>query len=265
MDINRTKMLLKYTLAVASLEDPGNQELGPIHLIKYVYLGDLGYAEAHGGETFTNVPWVFYHYGPWSLEVFKKIDEVVNEIGAEKRTLVSTRFDNDSVRYRIRDEELYEELERQLPWEVTRAIKRAVHEFGSDTSSLLHYIYSTAPMLCAAPKERLSFVVAKETPSPYEIKKEMVDEIPPPLSKKKEKIRKKQLELLKEKINKKLKERLQERLVSPIPAPRYDEVFFNGQDWLDELAGPQIESSKGELSISDGVWKSDARCDTDVP
>jgi hypothetical protein len=265
MDVNRVKSLIEYALTVAGLEDPGNQELGPIHLIKYVYLGDLAYAEAHGGETFTKAPWVFHHYGPWSLEVYRQIDGVVDEIGAQKRTLTSTKFENDTVRYRIRDEELFEQLDRQLPPEITRSIRSAVHEFGIDTSSLLHYIYTTAPMLCAAPKEPLSFIVAKEPLATYEIKKEMIDESRGPLSKKEEKIRKKQLELLKEKINKKLKERLQERLVSPIPAPRYDEVFFNGQNWLDELAGPRIESSKGELSISDGVWKSDARCDPDVP
>jgi len=102
MDLNRIKNLLKYALSVAGLEDPGNQELGPIHLVKYVYLGDLAYAEAHGGETFTNAPWVFYHYGPWSVEVFKQIEEVVSEIEVGKRVLTSTKFDNDSVRYRIR-------------------------------------------------------------------------------------------------------------------------------------------------------------------
>jgi hypothetical protein len=265
MDIDRVKSLIKYALAVAGLEDPGNQELGPIHLIKYAYLGDLSYAEAHGGETFTETPWIFYHYGPWSLEVFKQIDKVVEEIGAQKRTLTSPRFENDSVRYRFRDEEFFEQLDRQLPSEITRAIRRAVHEFGNDTSSLLHYIYNTAPMRCAAPNEHLSFVAVKETPATYEIKKEVIDETTPTLSTKGKKIRKERLELLKEKINKKLQERRLQRTVSPIPAPRYDQVFFDGQKWLDELAGPPIESSKGELSISDSVWKSEARCDPDVP
>jgi hypothetical protein len=32
MDLNKIRILLKYALAVAGLEDPGNQELGPIHL-----------------------------------------------------------------------------------------------------------------------------------------------------------------------------------------------------------------------------------------
>jgi hypothetical protein len=265
MDLNKIRVLLKYALSVAGLEDPGNQELGPIHLIKYVYLGDLAYAEAHGGETFTKVPWTFYHYGPWSLEVFKQIDEVITEIGAETQPLASQKFDSDSVRYKIHDEDLFEQLERQLPVEITRAIKGVVHKFGNDTSSLLHYVYNTAPMLCTAPNEPLSFNLPKDSHTPYEIIEEVSNEKTPALSSKAQKNRKRQLELLKEQVRKKLKERTQQRLVSPTPGPRYDEVFFSGQSWLDGLAGRPIESSEGEISISDNVWKSPARCDPDVP
>jgi hypothetical protein len=41
MDINKVDLLLKYILAIAGREDYGNREVGPIHLIKYVYLADL--------------------------------------------------------------------------------------------------------------------------------------------------------------------------------------------------------------------------------
>jgi hypothetical protein len=41
MDINKVDLLLKYILAAAGREDYGNREVGPIHLIKYVYLADL--------------------------------------------------------------------------------------------------------------------------------------------------------------------------------------------------------------------------------
>jgi hypothetical protein len=45
MDIRRVDLLLKYILAAAGQEDPGNREVGPIHLIKNVYLADLIFAE----------------------------------------------------------------------------------------------------------------------------------------------------------------------------------------------------------------------------
>jgi hypothetical protein len=41
MDINKVELLLKYILVAAGQEDLGNREVGPIHLIKYVYLADL--------------------------------------------------------------------------------------------------------------------------------------------------------------------------------------------------------------------------------
>jgi hypothetical protein len=56
MDINKIGQLLKYILAAAGQEDYGNREVGPIHLIKYVYLADLAFAEKYSGETFTGIP-----------------------------------------------------------------------------------------------------------------------------------------------------------------------------------------------------------------
>jgi hypothetical protein len=56
MDINKVDLLLKYILAATGQEDFGNREVGPIHLVKYVYLADLAFAEKHGGETFTGAP-----------------------------------------------------------------------------------------------------------------------------------------------------------------------------------------------------------------
>jgi hypothetical protein len=51
MDINKVDLSLKYILAAAEQEDYGNREVGPIHLIKYIYLADLAFAEKHTGET----------------------------------------------------------------------------------------------------------------------------------------------------------------------------------------------------------------------
>jgi hypothetical protein len=40
------------------------------------------------------------------------------------------------------------------------------------------------------------------------------------------------------------------RLVAPDPAPRYDDIFYEGQKWLDSIAGNQIEPA-GEDAIDD--------------
>ena len=46
MDRDRVDLLIQYALAVAGQNDFGERELGPIHLLKYVYLGDLAHAGA---------------------------------------------------------------------------------------------------------------------------------------------------------------------------------------------------------------------------
>ena len=47
-----------------------------IHLIKCVYLADLAYDKEHNGQTYTGIPWRFYHFGPWAES------EAISEDGA---------------------------------------------------------------------------------------------------------------------------------------------------------------------------------------
>jgi len=149
MDAARLDLLLQYALAAAGQEDPGQRELGPIHLIKYAYLADLAHAERHGAETFTGVPWRFFHFGPWALEVNDRIEQAAAAVSAERRTFTSARHKGEFVRYLVQDEALYGRLARQLPGEIASAVKRAVHEHGNDTYGLLNHVYLTRPMLCA--------------------------------------------------------------------------------------------------------------------
>ena len=55
MDLKKVDKIIQYALAVAANEDFCNRDLGPIHLVKYVYLADLAYAERNKGETFTGI------------------------------------------------------------------------------------------------------------------------------------------------------------------------------------------------------------------
>jgi hypothetical protein len=51
MDQDRIDHVIQLAVLVAGREDdPFDRELGPIHLIKYVYLADLAHAERHGGR-----------------------------------------------------------------------------------------------------------------------------------------------------------------------------------------------------------------------
>jgi hypothetical protein len=242
MNINKIDLLLKYILVAAGQEDQGNREVGPIHLVKYVYLADLAYAEKHEGETFTDVPWRFHHFGPWSLEVYNRIEPVIQEVGAVQRSISSPKTEEDIIRFSSVNENLFEQLEPELPLSLALTLKKLIHEFGDDTTSLLHHVYRTMPMVKAAPGEFLSFkdeAFDEESHSEGISKIADVVELYQPVSNKK---RKADMNALKEKIQAKLAEKklAKEHVILAKP-PRYDDIFFEGVKWLDSLAGEPVQ------------------------
>ncbi|MEX2204679.1 MAG: hypothetical protein WEF50_00450 [Myxococcota bacterium] len=267
MNVPRVDSVIAFALAVAGEADEWfDRQLGPIHLVKYVYLADLAYAKRHGGETFTGANWIFYHFGPWDPAVFARIAPVVARAGAIEHRY-SSQYDGDTVRYRL--EHPVTSAGNGLPLGVELAVRRGVREFGKDTGDLLNYVYRTRPMLRAAPNERLDFSVVAE---PAEDEGEapvtsLPDTSPPARSDRKiEKRREKATAGLRERVMAKLAERrpvLGRQVV--MPAPRYDEVFEQGQEWLDSLAGDDSLPIDIEAEFSDEVWRSRGRADTELP
>lgn len=263
MDISKVDLLIKFVLTTAGHEDPDRRELGPIHVIKYLYLADLAYAEKNGGESFTGVQWQFYHYGPWSAEVYGRISGTAHAAGAAERIFAS-RFRDDNIRWRLEDEELFEELGSTLPEGVVRVLKQAVHEFGNDTPTLLHYIYRTPPMLHAAPGEILEFRCAVPLHESHLEEATSTPVIPVvTLSVRAKKRRKAAVEAARARMQEVLKASRSKRMVTP-PPPRYDEVFFEGMQWLDSLAGEILEPCEGQLNFSVDIWKSTSRGNSGV-
>ena len=266
MDTQKIDLILKYILAVAGQEDPGCREVGPIHLIKYVYLADLAYAEIHEGETFTDVEWQFYHFGPWSAAVYGRIKEVVVEVNATERIVTSHKYESDIVRWKLQDKALLKSLQPLLSFEIRQAIRDAIHEFGDDTTGLLHHVYTTWPMLHAAPYERLQFTRRKEG-AVIVSKEQKLVEAPQAVkpSKKEMKQKKEKMAGLKERIQKRLADRIEnQKLVKPEPPPRYDDIYVDGVARLDELAGTPVVPGAGKIVFSNDIWKSRARSDEGI-
>ncbi len=254
MNPARLEEVFGYALAVAAQADhPRDRELGPIHLLKYLYLADLAYAEAHEGETYSGVDWRFHKFGPWAVEAFHQIEPAATHLGAECRRFAS-EYQDDAVRWHLPAEGL-EVRERGLPIEVERSVGEAVRAYGSDTSALLHHVYRTPPMLRAKPGEPLDLRAESE---PLEVGEKTPAEPLPEVKLSKTRIKK-----LREEVQRRLaRQRETRRTVVPQPPPRYDEIFAAGTAWLD---GPEPESRKGTLSFSDDVWTSRARGDKDLP
>jgi hypothetical protein len=250
MTAARIEAVLGYALAVAAQADDQRQrELGPIHLLKYLYLADLAYAKKHGGESFTGVDWRFHKFGPWAVEAFQQIEPAMAALEAAARQFTS-RYRDDNIRWKLPADQL-ELRESGLPLEVVQSVATAVRTFGSDTSALLHHVYRTPPMLRASPGDRLDLRHEQESET---ARAESLPEVR--LSK--TKVRKMREEFQRRLVSK----QKGHRAVAPQPPPRYDEVFAEGVAWLD---GPEPEPRRGRLSFSDDVWNSRARGETDLP
>lgn len=263
---NNIDQLLQFILLTAGQEDEyADRWLSPIHLIKYVYLADLAYARHNKGQTYTGLKWEFYHYGPWELTCYQRIDPALAAIHAEKRIIESIYFDDDRDRWYASDDRLHQLIQEELPLTVSGNIVKAVHKFGSDTKMLLHRVYLTRPMLTAAPGELLDF--SKE----YEAAKEfrtMEDYPTCQLTARQMKKRKHLINSIKSKYRKKLDELKKEQPLQQPPSeytpPRYDEIYSHGLAELDRIAGEKIEPGEYKAVFSDESWKSKARFDPDL-
>lgn len=263
METAKIDLVIQYALLAAGLEDDKfDRQLGPIHLIKYVYLADLAHAERNNGETFTGVDWQFYKFGPWSQTVHERIEPALLAIGADKITFPSNYDDKDDwVRWSIDDDLLFDEIGRKLPASITPRLRWSVRIFGKDTPSLLEYVYRSKPMLSAAPLELLNFTeLGKQKP--------VCEDIPlrrESLTVKKRKKLKEGINALREKFEANFQSGLiRKKLVNPVPSPRYDEVYEKGLVWLDSLAGQPFPEGKMTANFDQSVWKSSTRAGNDI-
>ena len=256
IDTKKIDTLIQYVLLVAgSLDDWTNRSLGPIHLIKYVYLADLAYAKRNHGKTLTSVHWQFYKFGPWSQEVNARIDPALNEIHAIRKKIESDYGNDDWCRWSISSDHLLKEKERLLPLLAHARLPKEIKDFSNDTSRLLDYVYKTTPMLSAKPMEYLNFRLAcpktKDTYTPEPTKYSA-------LSKRKKK-------LLAERAGTLTKPKKEKpKLICPVANQRYDEVYDEGVKWLDSMAGPGFSDTTVDARFSDEVWDSVTRKGNDL-
>ena len=254
IDYTKIEQILKYILSVASNEDGFDRELNPIHLIKYVYLVDLDYAFYNKGETYTGINWQFYHYGPWNTELYRKIDPVLVSAGAKKK-IFPTKYEKDSIRYFFERELSYDKLGFKMDLGVQGSIQQYVRRFGNDTSKLLSFVYNTKPMVNATPNQVLDFKVCMKGEAFAKTKVSAKE-----LTVRQQKKMKQKVQDLRQKMKKKIEGKKKRKALLKPPEPRYDKVYFNGIDLIEEeVESPEFKELKGKAKINSNVWKSEMR------
>ena len=260
-DQARTELVLQFALLIAGEEDsPFDRQLGPIHLLKYVYLADLVNARRNDGKVFTGADWRFHKFGPWSNAIHEVIDPALRKIGAEKLEFASDYGEDDWVRYSVRDDRLLTEKGRSLPTWIAMELRRDIHKFGKDTPALLDYVYKTKPMLSASPNDYLDFSLEVEsfTEMMRERQQLRVDKLS---ARKRKRFRERLGKLRNEQQRRKT---VRPNLLDPVASPRHDDIYEEGIAWLDQLAGPQLESGDCLVEFSGEVWNSPTRKRGDV-
>jgi hypothetical protein len=263
---NKLDHLIQFILLTAGQEDDYiNRWLGPIHLVKYVYLADLAFSRENEGQTYTDLPWKFHHYGPWEYSCFERIEPALVSIGAEKKIITSKFYDDDYNRWCIRDSQRHDELKEKLPISIAGTISRFVHRFGIDTNSLLHFVYKTRPMTNAAPGETLDFNKELESvPTSFQEIEDSACRLTARQMKKRENTLRDIKSGLRAMLDKRRKGKITRPVVPDFPPPRYDEVYLQGLDDLDRMAGAPPEKGDCRVIFSDDVWKSKARFDSEL-
>ncbi len=251
MDKQKTEAVYRYALSVvAQAEDPLSRQLGPIHLLKYAYLVDVEYARFNRGETFTGIEWTFHNFGPWSVTAQALIAASLCVSGIKETRRPSDYGQDDWVRWEM-DASVACETASDLPVEVRGTLETYVHRFGADTYSLLHYVYTTYPILRAAPGETLDFTPpATEPPAKNEQFVPFMERLP---KQKKAELSAKMSEL---------RIRFQARHANArraVVRERHDSDFAEAAAWVNLLAGPAFPEGENQVEFDSSVWKSEAR------
>lgn len=263
--------LVRFALAAAARLDR-RVDLGPIHLLKLLFLADWAFAQRHEGNTFTGIPWRFHNFGPYCYEAVAEVESIANSTGAQDRSFLGSKSGREVKRWSVErdgfNDDLYYELDRSLPPEVSRAIQQTVQSQGSATYPLLHQVYSSLPMRCSAPGEIINFTAAvrellgdqdstRQEDSGPEIPVVDLRKPDPSLSSTQRKKHDRAFCQLRERMDKAL-------LVADESdglvffEPTEDEVFDQGMSWLDPQGDSRL-SFAANFQIHPSVWHSPAR------
>lgn len=148
-------------LILGLLQEARNQHLTLVRtaLLKYLYLLDVYSAEAGEGAPVSGVTWQFLHFGPYSVEAVRAMEDLSSQglIFTDRRE--AEGGDREFFLYSLREHHKVQDLrEIGVFGKVQNRINADMKRYKNDLSRLLNFVYfQTAPMLDAQPGDTLDF------------------------------------------------------------------------------------------------------------
>lgn len=204
-------------------------QVSRLRLMKFLYLADW-HSVRLTRHRLTHYPWIFYHYGPYSVEAQRDIDLSAHQHLIESKVIEGPEFDEVNL-YRCYgdDPEIWRDIGVSLDSFLRREIERWI---AKPLPEFLDYVYfETEPMLHARRGDLLNFEAVElyEKPSQY----------PPPKTKPSRETRARMQEFLERASH-----------ARPVgPPPVYDQLYEQAVKLLDEQDS-LTEELRGEVDIS---------------
>jgi hypothetical protein len=214
-----TKELIKYI--VGELSDRG-LDFTKTTLVKLIYIADIE-ALRSGLPRISNLRWIFYKYGPYAFD----FDEALRDLtGTDIDELAGfSTLGRPFFAYRRSPRE----EPARIPVEAKAVINRVLDRWGGESlNKILNYVYfETEPMQEAEWGKPLNLDMVR--------RRETLVRLADLLATKASPERAEHLRRLKEEFWSRAPAPPDD-FVEPLPAPRYDEVFFEGLRATDEEA-----------------------------
>jgi hypothetical protein len=114
--------------------------LGKTHLVKILYLTEVEYYRQQM-ERLTSLRWLFYHFGPYAIE----LETILADREFEK-TEIKTQTDKDFILFKVNESK--SEYKPKVDSKLSLLIKKIVGQWGNKSlEELLDYVYfETEPM-----------------------------------------------------------------------------------------------------------------------
>lgn len=255
MNEANVKALIGYIVLQASSSEGRLREVSTREIAKLLYLADVAHAKKHRGKSFTEVPWLMHHFGPFDTSIYEGIASSAKQFGFNVRTMGD---DTGGTSYGLYDDDQKERLAQTLPVNVMLEIDRLLRNFRGDSSGLVNHSYNTKPVLCAGPGQLLDLTLLADEST------EAAEEVPTLTHREKKKL-KERLEAGRAEFVRRQEAWRNSAATLPRLTPDEERIIGEGIALLDLDDDPAEPKPPIEITVTDEFWEERRRNAAKIP